>query len=88
VRLRRRRKGNSVPGGITGPPFNWGRKYRDLIFQVGVRRKDRRLFFVKRIVVKSKEVKTGWSTSQHIAGNRQTWQNFLRRAMVRKGLFF
>jgi hypothetical protein len=32
---RRRRKGNPVPGIITGPPVTRGHKYRDLVLQVG-----------------------------------------------------
>jgi hypothetical protein len=35
----------------------------------------------KKIVTKSKEVKTGWSNS------RQFWQNILRKALAQKGLF-
>jgi hypothetical protein len=31
----RRRKGNPVPGGVTGPPFSWGYKYGNLVLQVG-----------------------------------------------------
>jgi hypothetical protein len=32
---KRRRKGNPMPGGITGPPCSWGYKYGDLALQVG-----------------------------------------------------
>jgi hypothetical protein len=34
VSRRRRRKGTSVPDGITGPPYFWGYKYGDLVLQV------------------------------------------------------
>jgi hypothetical protein len=30
-----RQKGNPVPGGIIGPPYSRGYKYRDLALQVG-----------------------------------------------------
>jgi hypothetical protein len=42
---RRQRKGNPVSGGITGPPYSWGYKYRDLALQFGGSRiLDRRMW--------------------------------------------
>jgi hypothetical protein len=35
VSRKRRRKGNPVPGGITGPPCSWGHKYGSMVVQVG-----------------------------------------------------
>jgi hypothetical protein len=54
-------------------------------FQVGGWKKDWRPSSVKSysiIVAKSKEEKTGWSL-----GNRQIWQNLLRKAMAKNDCF-
>jgi hypothetical protein len=71
----RRRKGNPVPGGITGP-----HKYRNLVLQVGAGRKA--MLCNKITDVKSRETKSRWSDV------RQIWQNLLRKALAQKGLFY
>jgi hypothetical protein len=70
-----------VLGGINGPPCHWGEKIKDLFLQiVGLDARRTTSHCEKKTVVKSKEVKTGWS-------ERQVWQNLLPKTMAQNGCF-
>jgi hypothetical protein len=70
---RRRRKGNPVPGGITGPPCHWD----SLVLQVGGWTPGWWSCSVKELLLRNPKK---WKPVA-------IWQNLLRKAKEQKGLF-
>jgi hypothetical protein len=74
---RRRRKGNPVPGGITGPPCHLGHKYKDVVLQVGCWSEGLRTFLCKKKLSRKRKK---WKPDA-------IWHNPLRTAKAQKELF-
>jgi hypothetical protein len=85
AKRRRRWKGNPVPKGITGPPCLLGTELLRIGRPAwGLNTRLLTLLCKKNYIAKSKEVKTGWSTSRR---NRQVCQNLQRRLWLKECCF-